>query len=244
MNDKFVFVYGTLKFGYPLHGHLEALGAEYVGEVTIPHSHLIHLGAFPALVLVGQEEKNWAKGEIWAVSTFEFLDRIEGVPRFYRRDIVAHAAHPRTGENMAIYAYHQTGKDIIDTCPMIPGGAWNHESETLYDNDNYGFRPMNESKRERMNDNFEYAMQAAHEDEEREYLDNESEVPEYEAEGFPAWMSKVDEEMRDLCQMTSSDLADWGYYDAWENEMEPKDAALDAIRADDIGEMLLEELGL
>ena len=48
---------------------------------------------------------------------------------------------------------------------------------------------------------------------------------------FEAWMSKVNGWVEMLTGVTTSDLADWGYRDAYESEVSPKEAALAAIES-------------
>ena len=83
-----VFVYGTLKTGHRLHGHLA--GGTFLGDaITEPGYRLFKLGWYPGLV-------EWqsgvaVRGEVWEVSdqTLAVLDDVEGVDSgLYERRVV------------------------------------------------------------------------------------------------------------------------------------------------------------
>jgi len=78
-----VFVYGTLLNGEPNHRVLAE--AELVGLASTEPAFLVDLGAFPALVPGGNTA---VAGEVYKVdnATLARLDRLEGHPRFYRRE--------------------------------------------------------------------------------------------------------------------------------------------------------------
>ena len=48
---------------------------------------------------------------------------------------------------------------------------------------------------------------------------------------FEQWKRIVDAYLTRLCGMTSDDIDDWNYYDAWEECMTPKEAAKQALKA-------------
>ena len=48
---------------------------------------------------------------------------------------------------------------------------------------------------------------------------------------FEQWKSKVDQHLINLCGMTSEDIDDWNYYDAWEDNVPPLHAAKHAMKA-------------
>ena len=50
-------------------------------------------------------------------------------------------------------------------------------------------------------------------------------------DGFTAWMAKVDALMARSCGMSSMDLPDWNYRDAYDDGASPSSAARQAIRA-------------
>ncbi len=73
-----VFVYGTLKTGHRLHGHLA--GGTFLGEaITEPSYRLFKLGWYPGLV--ERQSGVAVRGEVWKVSdrTLAVLDDVEGV---------------------------------------------------------------------------------------------------------------------------------------------------------------------
>jgi hypothetical protein len=48
---------------------------------------------------------------------------------------------------------------------------------------------------------------------------------------FDQWMKLVDEHIKHQCGMTSNDLPDWLYWDAWNKGRKPEAAAKAAIKA-------------
>jgi hypothetical protein len=50
-------------------------------------------------------------------------------------------------------------------------------------------------------------------------------------DGFTMWMAKVDALMVKYCTMSSMDLPDWNYRDAYDDGMSPSRAARSAISA-------------
>ena len=84
----FVFVYGTLKRGYSNHDLLEIIEAEFIGKAKTakPTFDLINLRAFPGLVWGDY----FVSGELYDVSdkNIGVIDRLEGHPDFYCRDVI------------------------------------------------------------------------------------------------------------------------------------------------------------
>lgn len=76
-----VFVYGTLKKGFPNHYYLK--DQEYLGEATI-RGTMISLRHFPGVINVGNDQ---ITGELYQIDneTLARLDRLEGYPHFYER---------------------------------------------------------------------------------------------------------------------------------------------------------------
>lgn len=71
-----VFVYGTLKKGFPLHGWLE--NGKYLGKDTTYGCSLISMGNYPALLFVttkdGDLDRSYGvTGELWSVPEDDFL---------------------------------------------------------------------------------------------------------------------------------------------------------------------------
>ena len=54
------------------------------------------------------------------------------------------------------------------------------------------------------------------------------------APGFAAWMAEVDQELSRRCGFTSGDLTDYGYRDAYSDELTPGEVA---------GEVLTDNFG-
>lgn len=46
---------------------------------------------------------------------------------------------------------------------------------------------------------------------------------------FEKWMTKVDAEISRICGMTSDELPDYTYRDCFESDMDPEEAAYDAL---------------
>lgn len=77
-----VFVYGTLKKGFPLNEWMD--GSKYLGQESIEGFSLLSLGPYPALIACckadGQPDKNYkVSGELWSMpdETFQKLRRME-----------------------------------------------------------------------------------------------------------------------------------------------------------------------
>lgn len=83
-----VFVYGSLKRGFGNSHYLR--GSAYRGEArtTAGGYRMVSLGSFPAVVRA--EDGEPVQGEVYEVNaeTFASLDRLEGHPGFYRREVV------------------------------------------------------------------------------------------------------------------------------------------------------------
>lgn len=47
-----------------------------------------------------------------------------------------------------------------------------------------------------------------------------------------AWMAKVDGTIMAICGLTSGDIADWGWWDAWADGLTPDEAAECALEED------------
>jgi gamma-glutamylaminecyclotransferase len=88
-----------------------------VGEArTVPGFALYDLGAFPGLV---REGAGTVAGEVYDVdeATLAALDRLEGVPTFYRRERVELKGVGSTD------AYTLAPRQVRG-CELIPGGDW------------------------------------------------------------------------------------------------------------------------
>jgi gamma-glutamylaminecyclotransferase len=117
-----VFVYGTLRRGEGNHRLLAH--AEYVGEArTVPGFALYDLGAFPGLVRDGA---GTVVGEVYDVDagTLAALDRLEGVPSFYRRERIELKGVGSTD------AYTLTSRQVRG-CDLIPSGDWKRRARRV-----------------------------------------------------------------------------------------------------------------
>lgn len=87
--SKVLFVYGTLKHGFPNHGHIAT--ERYLGvAATSPKYEMFRYGSYPALVPASQSPVS-IHGELYEVCDAQLvkLDRLEGVDvgLFERRQI-------------------------------------------------------------------------------------------------------------------------------------------------------------
>ncbi len=109
-----VFVYGTLMTDQPNHRLLTR--ARRIGDArTEPCFDLLDLGSFPGMTRGGSTS---VRGEVYDVDreTLAALDRLEGHPRFYRRENI----RLHGGENVTTYIFPRRPED----CPVIPSGDW------------------------------------------------------------------------------------------------------------------------
>lgn len=113
-----VFVYGSLRRNEYNHRLLVDIGARFVAEArTPPHYRLLDLGAYPAVVRDG---KTAIVGEVYDVDDAGLLalDRLEGVPRLYRRHVVQLQADRGEALIYAMDASQVAGR------PEVKGGDW------------------------------------------------------------------------------------------------------------------------
>ena len=81
----YLFVYGSLKKNGHNHVLLKDMKAKFICDMyTKPKYDLLDLGGIPGMVY----GTNKIKGEIYLVRDLDFLDRFEGHPNFYKREIV------------------------------------------------------------------------------------------------------------------------------------------------------------
>ncbi|MCC5858629.1 MAG: gamma-glutamylcyclotransferase [Ectothiorhodospiraceae bacterium] len=108
-----VFVYGTLRRGGSNHALIRH--APLLGEcVTAPAYQMLDLGPFPGVVMPGEQA---IVGEVYRVSPsmLRELDRLEDVPRLYRRERM----DSPWGVSW-IYIYRSS----MVPAPLVPGGDW------------------------------------------------------------------------------------------------------------------------
>lgn len=103
-STELVFVYGSLKAGFPLHNILE--GYEFVGQYkTQPSFKLMNLGPFPALVHADEGGVR-VSGEVYKIDpdVLNYLDVVEGVHRgLYARELIV--VHDQLGNQITPWAY-------------------------------------------------------------------------------------------------------------------------------------------
>lgn len=65
---------------------MQRAGGKFIAQATMTGATMYSLGGFPGIVLDGSN--NTIHGEVFEVSDFAPLDRLEGTPSFYDRKIV------------------------------------------------------------------------------------------------------------------------------------------------------------
>lgn len=124
MSDKGrtrVFVYGTLLSGEP-NSHLLERGDLVSKATTEPSFELVSLGAFPGMVAGGETA---VRGEVYAVDrwTLTAMDRLEGHPRFYRREPI------RMDDGTEALAYLLSGEQAAGKTKIASGDWRSHRKE-------------------------------------------------------------------------------------------------------------------
>lgn len=86
-NPILVCVYGSLRRGWALHGHLAT--ARHVGDGTVRGFVMYDLGAYPAVV-AHSDPRATIRGEVYEVdaATLRRLDRVESEGSLYHRRVV------------------------------------------------------------------------------------------------------------------------------------------------------------
>jgi gamma-glutamylcyclotransferase (GGCT)/AIG2-like uncharacterized protein YtfP len=121
-----IFVYGTLKRGYGNH-RLLAGRSVFIGDDAII-GKLFDLGAFPAATPEGSD---LIQGETYFVGpkTLRDLDRLEGHPNFYRREVVK----TRSGVDAWVYFMPEISWHTR-SLHYLPEGVWPPNNTRLPDN--------------------------------------------------------------------------------------------------------------
>lgn len=111
-----VFVYGTLKMGYPNHSHY--LGNAKLLGTTLVSGVMFHLGRYPAINL--SEQFSHISGEVYECTWDDVLamDRLEGCPGLYERVQVF-----ITGYHL-VWVYVMTKGRLQNHQDVIPTGIW------------------------------------------------------------------------------------------------------------------------
>lgn len=107
---KYLFVYGTLK------GNRLGFATTFVKNAEIK-GNLYDLGPFPAVILGGE---GTVKGELHRVEddrVWQGLDRYEGVPDLYRREVTT----TMCGEDTYVYEY----QNAVTADQLVEKGEWN-----------------------------------------------------------------------------------------------------------------------
>lgn len=99
-----LFVYGTLKNGFPFHeGYLGNGKSRFVSRAMASPDYSLYVGAQPHLI----REKTTApaKGELYEIDTpaLEAIDYLEGHPVVYKREIIEICTEE--GEKLLAWAY-------------------------------------------------------------------------------------------------------------------------------------------
>lgn len=97
-----LFIYGTLKRGGRLNGHLQ--GQKFLGEVkTSQNYRLYRVHWYPGLKRA--DEGNQIQGELWEVDAdcLKNLDRVEGAPGLFKREFVEIADSDEKGVESYFY---------------------------------------------------------------------------------------------------------------------------------------------
>ena len=120
--NKLVFVYGSLKEGFPLHNIIQ--GSEFIGYYkTRPDFKLVSLGPFPALLEVDAGGVE-VSGEVYRLDEelINYLDVVEGVRRglYIRKPI---DVHDQLGSEIVTWAY-VAGNAGRFAYQEIPSGVW------------------------------------------------------------------------------------------------------------------------
>ena len=118
-----VFVYGTLRRGELRNRVLQS--SEFLGDTkTAPIFTMLHLGAYPGVIKRGETP---IIGELYSIdeSTLRDLDRIEGHPTFYKREVVG----LDNGESAWMYLLAPTYSATADMRSIIKNGDWVKRNE-------------------------------------------------------------------------------------------------------------------
>jgi gamma-glutamylcyclotransferase (GGCT)/AIG2-like uncharacterized protein YtfP len=110
-----VAVYGSLRKGF--HNHYLLEGSKYIGScITSPDYKMYSLGSFPAVV-AGDSP---ILIELYEVSseTLTALDRLEGVPTFYDKDVI------ETPYGTADIYIYQKPLEYLREEELVETGVW------------------------------------------------------------------------------------------------------------------------
>ena len=113
-----VFVYGTLKLGYSNSHVLDISNGELLGDfITEPKYTMLDLGAFPGVLLEGEDSIH---GEVYEVDTLKYIDHLDSYPDFYSRVEI-----DTTFGKAWMYVLHsEEWKSHISSGGRIKDGIW------------------------------------------------------------------------------------------------------------------------
>lgn len=98
----YVFCYGTLRSGYHNHSYLN--GCEYLGNYFTNNDYTLFVSGLP--YMVKRKGGGGVEGELYKIDsdTLKRLDKLEGVPDFYYRDIIT-VYDFEVGNSVEAYVY-------------------------------------------------------------------------------------------------------------------------------------------
>jgi gamma-glutamylaminecyclotransferase len=116
----YLFVYGTLKRGFPNHYFLDE--ASYEGKARLPGFQMYSCGGFPCIV---KADDYVVEGEVYYIDPDRFqiwmrLDRLEGTPRMYKRESHEIWLSDETPWPAQVYIWNQS----TDGLKLIEDGIW------------------------------------------------------------------------------------------------------------------------
>jgi gamma-glutamylcyclotransferase (GGCT)/AIG2-like uncharacterized protein YtfP len=111
-----LFVYGTLKRGFPLHKHLKE--ARFLGEAELSNYLMYDLGWYPGIV----PGPGKVRGEVYEVSlaTLALLDEIEAEGEEYERRLLP--VRLSDGRTIEAFVYIYLGE--VSRRPLVKEGVW------------------------------------------------------------------------------------------------------------------------
>ena len=102
MSSQYIFVYGSLKRGFPLERYL--VGCEFISPGKLEGASLLNLGAYPALILC--RPSTGVLGEIYKLggaTLLTMLDAVENEGLMYKR--VQMEVHTPPAEKLTCWVY-------------------------------------------------------------------------------------------------------------------------------------------
>lgn len=126
-NDRYVFVYGTLRRGQTNDIHRYEPEPQFVADAVIA-GQLYHLGGYPGARLDGE---GWVHGEVYAISSaleaqLDVLEEVSPVPtgEYTRQMRVVHVQ----GRDLTCLVY-EIAIDRVRAAPQLLHGDWLRRDE-------------------------------------------------------------------------------------------------------------------